>query len=192
VEVHSFYHRPPEDYFLVVSELVAYKRIDSVVREFSRSGRRLRIAGDGPEYRRLRAGAAANVEFLGRVSDADLRELYARSRAFLLPGEEDFGMTPVEALASGKPVIALGRGGVLETVPPFAGVFYADPTEAELARAIERFEVLEPEIRPAELQAHARRFAPEEFTRKVGELLRDDLPADGARSYIRSGNVREQ
>jgi len=171
VEVESFYHRPAEDYFLVVSELVAYKRIDSLVREFSRSGRRLRIAGDGPEYRRLRAGAAANVEFVGRVSDADLRELYARCRAFLLPGEEDFGMTPVEALASGKPVIALGRGGVLETVPPFAGVFYAEPSDAQVADAMDRFEALEPEIRPAELQAHARRFSPGEFTRKMALLL---------------------
>jgi glycosyltransferase involved in cell wall biosynthesis len=171
VEVDSFYHRPPEDYFLVVSELVAYKRIDSLVREFSRSGRPLKIAGDGTEYRHLRTGAAANVEFLGRVSDHDLRELYARCRAFLLPGEEDFGMTPVEALASGKPVIALGRGGVLETVPPFAGVFYSEPTDEQVAGAIERFEALEPQIRPAELQAHARSFSPEEFARKIAPLV---------------------
>jgi len=192
IEVESFYHRPAEDYFLVVSELVAYKRIDSVVREFSRSGRRLRIAGDGPEYRRLRAGAAANVEFLGRVDGRDLRELYARSRAFLLPGEEDFGMTPVEALASGKPVIALGRGGVLETVPPFAAVFYAEPSEADLAAAIERFEILEPGIRPAELQAHARRFSPEEFGQKVTKLLRESIPGDRDPSYTRSGIILEE
>ena len=117
VDVESFYWKPAEDYFLIVSELVAYKRIDAAVREFSRTGRRLRIAGDGPEYRSLRAGAAANVEFLGRVGDDELRELYARCRAFLLPGEEDFGITPVEALASGKPVIALGRGGALGDRP---------------------------------------------------------------------------
>jgi glycosyltransferase involved in cell wall biosynthesis len=171
VAVESFYHRPAEDYFLVISELVAYKRIDSLVREFSRSGRRLRIAGDGPEYRQLRSAAADNVEFLGRVGDAELRELYARCRAFLLPGEEDFGMTPVEALASGKPVIALGRGGVLESVPPFAGVFYAEPEEARIADAIRRFEAMEPDIRPAELQAHARRFSGEEFARKIWPLL---------------------
>jgi len=176
VEVETFYHRPAEDYFLAVSELVAYKRIDCLVREFSRSGRRLRIAGDGPEYRRLRAGAAPNVEFLGRVSEHDLRELYARCRAFLLPGEEDFGMTLVEALASGKPVIALGRGGVLETVPQFAGVFYAEPTDEQMADAMKRFEALEPQIRPAELQAHARRFSPEEFARKIGPLLLDRSP----------------
>src|SRR3954447_6837209 len=129
VDVDSFYHMPAEDYCLVVSELVPYKRIDAAVREFSRSGRRLRIAGDGPEYRALRSGAAANVEFLGRVSDIELRELLARCRALLLPGEEDFGITPVEALASGKPVIALGRGGALETVPSFGGVLYDDVSD---------------------------------------------------------------
>src|ERR1039457_6835264 len=119
VDVDSFYWKPTEDYFLAVSELVPYKRIDSLVRWFSMTGRRLKIAGAGPEYGRLRAMAGSNVEFLGRVSDAELRELYARCRAFLLPGEEDFGMTAVEALASGKPVVALGRGGALETVPGF-------------------------------------------------------------------------
>src|SRR2546425_7120289 len=97
VDVDAFYWKPAEDYFLVVSELVPYKRIDSVVRLFSRSGRRLRIAGAGPEFRRLRQMAASNVEFTGRVTDHELRELYARCRAFLLPGEEDFGLTPVGA-----------------------------------------------------------------------------------------------
>jgi glycosyltransferase involved in cell wall biosynthesis len=127
VDVDSFYWKPAEDYFLAVSELVPYKRVDSLVRWFSMTGRRLKIAGAGPEYGRLRAMAAANVEFLGRVTDAELRELYARCRAFLLPGEEDFGLTAVEALASGKPVVALGRGGALETVPGFGGVFYDEP-----------------------------------------------------------------
>jgi glycosyltransferase involved in cell wall biosynthesis len=109
------------------------------------------------------------VEFLGRVTDAELRELYACCRAFLLPGEEDFGMTPVEALASGKPVVALGRGGALETVPGFGGVFYDEP--AGLADAIDRLEALEPSIRPAELQAWARQFSEQEFVRKMGAML---------------------
>src|ERR1022692_1900207 len=84
-------------------------------------------------------------------SDADLRDLYARSRALLLPGEEDFGITPVEALASGKPVIALGRGGALETVPPGGGIFYDDASAEGLAEALERFEKLEPRICRSEL-----------------------------------------
>ena len=135
------------------------------------TGRRLRIAGAGPEYARLRAMAGKKVDFLGRVSDTDLRELYARCRAFLLPGEEDFGMTPVEALASGKPVVALGRGGALETVPRFGGVFYEEPTVEHIAGAIGALEAMEPAIRPAELQEHARQFGAGEFLRRMQGVL---------------------
>jgi glycosyltransferase involved in cell wall biosynthesis len=169
VDVDSYYWKPAEDYFLTAGELVPYKQIDSLVRHFSATGRRLKIAGAGPEYRSLRAMAGSSVEFLGRVSDAELRELYARCRAFLMPGEEDFGMTPVEALASGKPVIALGRGGALETVPGFGGVFYDDVSE--LGAAIARLELLEPSVRPAELQAWARQFSEAEFLRRMAAVL---------------------
>ena len=175
VEVESFYHRQAEDYFLIVSELVPYKRIDAAVREFARNGRRLRIAGDGPEYRRLRSGAPANIEFAGRVSDAELRELYARCRAFLLPGEEDFGIATVEALASGKPVVALGRGGATETVPSFGGVLYPEPEE--LGKALERFESLESGFQAVELQAWARKFSGEEFARRMGEIIGERAPS---------------
>ena len=171
VAVESFYHKPAEDYYLAVSQLVAYKRLDSVVRQFSASGRRLRICGDGPQYRQLRALAKPNVEFVGRAGEAELRELYARCRAFVLPGEEDFGITAVEALASGKPVIALGRGGALETVPPFGGVFYDEPTEDQIAGAIHRLEQMEGQIDPFALQGWARRFSEAEFARKFGALL---------------------
>jgi glycosyltransferase involved in cell wall biosynthesis len=171
VEVDSFYWKPPEDYYLAVSELVPYKRIDLAVRHFSRTGQRLCIAGDGPELPRLKQAAARNIEFLGRVPDEALRDLYARCRAFLLPGEEDFGMTAVEALASGKPVIALGRGGALETVPGLGGVFFDAPTAESLAEAIRTFEMREGEFDPAMLQSHARRFRPAEFTRKMASVL---------------------
>jgi glycosyltransferase involved in cell wall biosynthesis len=171
VDVDSFYSKPAEDYFLVAGELVPYKRADTVVRWFSRTGRRLKVAGSGPELPRLRRMAGPGVEFLGRVSDEALRELYARCRAFLLPGEEDFGMTPVEALASGKPVIALGRGGALETVPPFGGVFYAEPQDDAIAAAMAQFEDMEPSVRPAELQAWSRQFSEAEFTRKMRQVL---------------------
>jgi glycosyltransferase involved in cell wall biosynthesis len=178
VDVDSFYSKPAEDYFLAVSELVPYKRIDVAVRLFSRTGRPLRIAGGGPEYRKLRQMAKPNIQFLGRVTDHELRELYARSRALLLPGEEDFGITAVEALSSGKPVIALGRGGALETVPPFGGVFYDQPDEDRLADAITRFERMEAQILPAELQAWSRQFSESEFLRKFGAVL--DQPDPGA------------
>jgi glycosyltransferase involved in cell wall biosynthesis len=171
VDVESFYWKPAADYFLVVSELVPYKRVDQAVSVCSALGRKLIVAGDGPEYRRLRRMAAGNVEFAGRVPETELRELYARSRALLLPGEEDFGMTPVESLASGKPVIALGRGGALETVPPLGGVFYEQAAEVALAAAFDVFEKLEPEIRPEELQAHAAQFSELEFRRRMSTIL---------------------
>lgn len=171
VDVEAFYWRPAQDYFLIVSELVPYKRVELAVRLFSRTGRKLTIAGAGPDYRKLRSIAAKNVEFLGRVSDEELGELYARCRALLMPGEEDFGITPVEALASGKPVIALGRGGALETVPSFGGVFFDEPSEESLAAAIDRFENMEASILPAELQVYARRFSETEFVRKTTASL---------------------
>jgi glycosyltransferase involved in cell wall biosynthesis len=176
VDVESFHWKPAEDYYLIVSELVPYKRIDAAVRVFSRNGRRLRIAGDGPEYRTLRASAARNVEFLGRISDADLCEQYARCRALLMPGEEDFGMTPVEALASGKPVIALARGGALETVPSFGGVLYEEATDDHLSAAVDRFEQIEQEVIPAELRAWSQQFSAAEFARKLGAVLREEAP----------------
>ncbi len=171
VDVESFRWERPENYFLAVSELVAYKRIDLLVQHFTRSGQRLRIAGDGPELSALRRAAGRNIEFLGRVPDADLRGLYSRCRAFLMPGEEDFGITPVEALASGKPVIAYGRGGALETVPDFGGVFFSQQTGESLAEAIARFEQIEPRIQPERLQEWSRRFSTGEFERRMADEL---------------------
>jgi glycosyltransferase involved in cell wall biosynthesis len=174
VAVETFYWKEPQDYYLIVSELVAYKRIDTAVAWFSRNGRKLRIVGDGPEYRSLRDMAGASVEFCGRVSDQELRELYAQSRAFLMPGEEDFGMTAVEALASGKAVVALGRGGQLETVPaqnPVGGVFYAEPSEEQLGTAIETLERMRTPIVPQDLQASVARFSEAEFARKMRVVL---------------------
>jgi len=174
VAVESFYWKPPEDYYLIVSELVPYKRIDTAVRAFSQSGRRLRVVGQGPEYGELRRSAQGNVEFCGRVSDEELRDLYARSRALILPGEEDFGLTPVEALASGKPVIAVGRGGVLESVPqadPAGGVFYEDSTDLHLAEAVKAFERVEAHFSADKLQAWATQFSEKNFDQRMRTVL---------------------
>jgi glycosyltransferase involved in cell wall biosynthesis len=171
VAVETFHCEPPEDYYLMVGELVPYKRFDIAVRLFAKTGRRLRVAGDGPELSRLRRGAPGNIEFTGRVSDEDLRSLYARCRAFLMPGEEDFGITAVEALASGKPVIALGRGGVLEIVPPSGAFFYDSPDEESLQGAVERFEAAERSVPAAALQTAASRFSEAEFAMKMSDIL---------------------
>jgi glycosyltransferase involved in cell wall biosynthesis len=169
VSVETFRCQFAEDYYLIVSELVAYKRIDVAVRLFSKTGRKLRVVGDGPEFERLRKAAGANIEFCGRVSDDDLRILYARCRAFLMPGEEDFGMTAVEAVASGKAVIGLGRGGVLEIVPPEGAFFYDEPDEDSLERAIQAFEAAD--VPSALLQASAARFSEAEFDKQMREVL---------------------
>ncbi len=188
VAVEAFFWKQPEDHYLIVSELVAYKRIDTAVRVFAKNGRRLRIVGDGPEYGALRRIARGNIEFCGRVPDAELRELYARARAFLMPGEEDFGMTPVEALASGKPVIALGSGGALETVPladPEGGVFYNAPEDEQLAAAIEKFERMESRISPRELQTWASRFSEERFARAMRAVIEPAPVGESAIPYRR-------
>ncbi len=169
VSVDTFYWRPPEDYYLIVGELVPYKRVDRAVRAFNQNGRKLRVVGDGPEYKALRWAAAANVEFCGRVTDEDLRDLYARCRAFLVPGEEDFGITAVEALASGKPVIALARGGALEIVPEFGGILYPEPEG--LRQAVLQWDRFEPEVDPRALQAYAAQFSETEFARQMKPLL---------------------
>ncbi len=188
VAVNEFYWKQPEDYYLIVSELVAYKRVDLAVRAFGRSGRRLRIVGDGPEYNALKRSAKDNVEFCGRVGDAELRELYAHCRAFLMPGEEDFGITAVEALASGKPVIALGRGGALETVPvsePQGGIFYDEPTDDSLLRAVSVWDQFEDALEPRSLQTYAARFSPAEFARKMRAILFDQCePRRASHSMI--------
>ncbi len=179
VAVETFFWKEPEDYYLIVSELVAYKRIDTAIRLFSRTGRKLRIVGAGPEYANLKSMAQPNVEFCGRLSDSELRLQYARCRAFIMPGEEDFGITAVEALASGKSVIALGRGGVLESAPPedrLGGIFYLLPEERELEEAILRFEKVESSIAPRSLQASVERFSEAEFLAKMSRVLNNPQP----------------
>ena len=131
----------PDDFYLVVSQLVPYKRIDLAVAAFNRLGRRLIVIGDGPELPRLRRQARANVEFLGSQPFAALRDHYARCRALIFPGVEDFGITPLETQASGRPVIAYGVGGALETVRDgMTGIFFPRQDVASLVAGIERFE----------------------------------------------------
>jgi glycosyltransferase involved in cell wall biosynthesis len=180
VPVETFYSEPARDYYLIVSELTPYKRIADAVRCFSRTNRRLKIVGQGPEYRSLRSMAGPGIEFCGRVSDAELRELYAHCRAVVLPGVEDFGIVPVEAIASGKPMVALAKGGVLESVPernPRAGFFYPHPGEDHLAQALNDFEREEPHLSPKAIQAAAARFSTERFETAMRGLIFPDAPA---------------
>jgi len=153
-----------DDYYLVVSALVPYKRVDLAIAAASRLGRRLLVVGTGPEAARLRAQAGPGVEFLGWRSDAEVAELYSRCRAVLFPAVEDYGIVPLEAAAAGRPTIALARGGALETmiglnqgVAPTA-VFFTEQTEGALADAILAFEAAAARFDPAALRARAVRF----------------------------------
>ena len=153
-----------DDYYLVVSALVPYKRVDLAIAAASRLGRRLLVVGTGPEAARLRAQAGPGVEFLGWRSDAEVAELYSRCRAVLFPAVEDYGIVPLEAAAAGRPTIALARGGALETmiglnqgVAPTA-VFFTEQTEGALADAILAFEAAATRFDPAALRARAVRF----------------------------------
>jgi len=139
--------------------------------------RRLLVVGAGPEARRLRAAAGPGVEFLGWRPDAEVAELYARCRAVLFPGVEDYGIVPLEAAAAGRPTIALARGGVLETLvgldrgaPPTA-VFFDEQTGDALAQAILDFEAAEHRFDPAALRAHAAEFDTDVFRRRLREYL---------------------
>ena len=152
----------PDDYALIVSALVPYKRIELAVSAFSRLKRALFIAGDGPELKRLQAAAGPSVRFLGSVAGDALPGLYARAKFFVLPGEEDFGIAPVEAQAAGRPVLALGRGGALETVVDGeTGVFFAEPTVESLLDGIAAIDKLQAD--PARIRAHAVRFDAQRF-----------------------------
>lgn len=159
VDVRRFAEVPeePGDAYLVVSRLVGYKRVDLAVEACNRLGRRLVVAGGGPELERLRRLAGPTVEMLGKVGDAELPALYARSRALLFPGLEDFGIVPVEAQAAGRPVVAYGAGGALETVVDGrTGVFFPHQTAESLADAIVRLE--ETSIDAGTCRANAARF----------------------------------
>ncbi len=176
-----FYHPaavPPESHFLIVSALVPYKRIDLAIEACQRAGARLRIVGDGPERDTLERLAGGTAEFLGAVSDAAIRDEYRRALAVILPGEEDFGIVPVEAQACGRPVVALGRGGVLDTVTDGeTGVLFAEPTAQALAAALERVAALR--VDGGRLRASAERFSRQRYAGQMRALI-DETAASPA------------
>ncbi len=152
--------------FLILSRLVPYKRIDLAVQAFNELGLPLVIAGDGRDRARLQALAKPNVKFLGRVSDAQARDLLAHCRAFLFPGTEDFGITPLEANACGKPVIAFDGGGARDSIlPGVTGEFFGEPTAGALAQAVRAFD--DRRYDPATIRLHAEKFGVDVFKEKL-------------------------
>ena len=174
-----FYHPAavePEDNFLIVSALVPYKRIELAIAACARLGARLRLVGDGPDRQRLERQAGPGVQFLGRLSDEAIRDEYRRARAVILPGEEDFGIVPVEAQACGRPVVALGRGGALETViDGETGVLFDQPQVADLAGALERVATMR--VDSDRLRSHVEQFSRERHVQQMQALVDDTLHA---------------
>lgn len=168
-----------DDFYLIVSRLVAYKRIDLAVEAFTAMGKRLVVIGDGPDRARLEAMAGPTVEFLGRAPDELVTEKMATCRAYVFPGSEDFGIVPVEAQACGKPVVAYRDGGALETVVEGkTGVFFDRPDASSLAAA-----VLDLERRdwdPRRIRQNAERFSTARFLEETRELLKRALESTPA------------
>jgi glycosyltransferase involved in cell wall biosynthesis len=159
----------PADYFLVVSRLQPYKRIDLAIEACNRLNLPLRIVGKGPDRTRLERLAGSTVQFLGSVGDEDVRDLMSACRALLFPGEEDFGLTPLEVQACGRPVIAYRAGGSLETVVEgVTGSFFAKQTVESLCQVLEGFS---DSYDSAAIRTHAKRFDRLEFKRRLFDVL---------------------
>jgi glycosyltransferase involved in cell wall biosynthesis len=172
--------QPPGDYLLVVSRLLGYKRVDLAVEACNRLGLPLKVVGAGPDAARLQAMAGPTVELLGRRSDDEIAALMANCRALLFPGEEDFGITPLEAMASGRPVIAFRAGGALETViENETGLFFDVPTPDALVAALERLNALT--FSPQRLRAHAETFDVQVFQTRLKALVEKAVNAPSGR-----------
>ena len=181
---HISDHR--ETFYLIVSALVPYKKIDLAIAAFRQLKLPLKIVGEGPLRSSLEKQAGANIEFLGWVDNARLAELYAGCEALIFPGEEDFGIVPLEAQASGRPVLAYGRGGVRESVMAIddldngsaanpTGIFFTEATPAGVIEAVERYQTIKHRFEPAMLRLHASQFSRPAFKRRMKQFIEAKL-----------------
>jgi len=162
----------PDNYFLTGGRLVAYKRFDLVIKAFNRLNIPLKVFGIGPELDKLKLIAKNNIEFLGKINQAEQIHYYSRARAFIFPQEEDFGITAVESMASGRPVIAYQAGGALETVKPdVSGDFFTEQTWESLAETIIRFDF--EQYNPLKVKDHAEQFTVGKFKEKIKNLVEE-------------------
>lgn len=164
----------PGQYYLALGRLIPYKRFDLLVDTFNSLGLPLYIIGDGKEFANLKAKALPNVKMLGFAPEDSLQDYYANAKAFLFPQKEDFGITAIEAMACGKPVIAYKAGGAVETIiDGKTGVFFDEQTVGSLTEAIKKFEKLDSagKFDPADIRKHAERFSKERFKKEMIVIL---------------------
>jgi len=166
-----------DDYFLIVSALVPYKKVEIAIGAFNKIGKKLIVVGAGPESEKLQSMAKKNIEFLGWRSDDELAKIYAGCRALIFPGVEDFGIVPLEAMACGKPIIAFGKGGALETVvgegDNATGIFFYEQTVDALIKTINAFD--EKSFDPLKINARAREFDRALFKEKVRKYVDEKI-----------------
>ena len=158
-----------EDYYLFVGRLVPYRRLDLLIETFNQLGRPLLIAGSGRDREKLEALAKPNVKLLGFVPDEELPQLMAKCRAFIWPGEEDFGIAPIQAMAAGRPVIAYAAGGVLDTVVPGTGHFFHEQSIAAIKEAILDFDT--EKIDPDFIRNHAEQYDTAVFKKQLNDFI---------------------
>lgn len=177
------------DYFVVFSRFVPYKRIDLAISACARLNKKLIVIGSGSQEKELKLLAASckntDIKFTGRISDSEVKAYLQKCRALIFCAEEDFGIIPVEAQACGRPIIAFGKGGALETVVnEKTGVFFEEQSVGSLVKAIEKFEKLDKEntFNPKKIREHAEKFSAENFRKNLSEQIR--LTEDKVRNYI--------
>jgi len=194
VEISSFsFHAEKEDFYLTASRMVPYKKMPMIVEAFSAMpGKRLVVIGEGPEFEKCKAVAGPNVTLMGWQPFEVLKDHMQRAKAFVFAAEEDFGITPLEAQACGTPVIAYGKGAVVETVKGLdaerpTGVFFYEQTPAAIKAAVEEFEHESSRISPDACRANVMHFAPERFRTEFAEFVEMAWAAFQAKRYVATG-----
>ncbi|HCW31901.1 TPA: glycosyltransferase family 4 protein [Candidatus Peregrinibacteria bacterium] len=170
VEMTSFKSTKRADYFLAVGRLIPYKRFDLIVEAFNDLKLPLKIVGIGNQFNCLKKAAYENIEFLGKIPEGELQNLYSHAKALIFPQVEDFGIIPVEAMSHGCPIIAYAAGGALETVKnKVSGIFFEEQSTQSLKNALEKFNYLQ--FEPGKISKHAEQFGAEIFTKKLASFI---------------------
>jgi glycosyltransferase involved in cell wall biosynthesis len=176
VDINKFdYVNEKEDYFLTASRMVPYKRVDLIVEAFSKmTDKKLKVVGQGPEFKNIKNRATPNIEFLGYKNDKELKALLQKAKAFVFAAEEDFGITVVEAMACGTPVIALNKGGTAETVIDCkTGILFNLQNAESIREAVFKFNEIAGSFDPQKISDYARQFNREIFENKIKEYVRE-------------------